>query len=85
MLLTNGSAFAWLPKNGSKLIDINVPYPDPRFHWSNVTGIQWDGKFFAVDHTGVYHISLIHGQAYNLGETSLSFGGASPSGPYWIV
>ena len=55
----------------------------PKSPWSNVTGIQWDGKFFAIDHTAVYRFSLIHGQAYNVGQTSLSFGGAAERA-FWI-
>ncbi len=39
--------------------------------WNDVTGIQWDGKFFALDRDDAYQIALINGQAYYVGETAL--------------
>ncbi|HYL26616.1 MAG TPA: hypothetical protein VEW74_02210 [Candidatus Nitrosotalea sp.] len=75
-----GTFFAWLPKNGSKLVDVTVPSPDPsRGGWGYVTGIQWDGKYFAIDAYNIYRISLIHGQAYYVGSSQLGSGD-----PFWI-
>jgi hypothetical protein len=77
---TNAAQFAWLPKNGSKLINLKVPGKDPSFKWY-VTGIQWDGRFFVLDDYYLYRISLIHGQAYYVGMTDLYHSGG---GPFWI-
>lgn len=64
--------FAWLPKNVAKLINIGVPGPKGSWKWYGVTGIQWDGQFFALDSNDVvYQVALIHGQAYYVGETQL--------------
>lgn len=63
--------FSWLPEGGAKLIDVSVPGPSPSWRWY-VTGIQWDGKFFAVDDYYVYRVALLHGQAYYVGSTSLT-------------
>jgi hypothetical protein len=86
LLVTNGhgysspAAFAWLPKNGAKLINVSVPGPKPSWHWY-VGGVQWDGKYFALDDYSIYRVSLIHGQVYYVGTTALDSGGYSP---YWI-
>jgi hypothetical protein len=88
LLVTNGSRypygtyFAWLSKAGNKLINITVPGPDPSRAWGYVQGIQWDGKYFAIDDYYIYRIALIHGQAYYVGETELDAAGSN--GPYWI-
>jgi hypothetical protein len=76
----SSAAFAWLPKGGSNLINVGVPGPEPSYKWG-VTGIQWDGKYFVLDNYYLYRISLIHGQAYYVGETEVESGGY---GPYWI-
>ena len=87
LLVTNGGrypygvSFAWLPKPGSKLIDINVPAPNPSEKWGGIAGIQWDGKYFALDAYYIYRISLIHGQAYYVGYTQLD---SASNGPYWF-
>lgn len=80
LMVTSGSAFAWLPKGADSLIDIAVPGRQ----WNNVQGIQWDGKFFVIDDSSAIRISLIHGQAYYVGLSSLSYGSAHSSGPFWI-
>jgi hypothetical protein len=69
---TTVAYFAWLSKQLSKLISINVPGPKPSWEWYYVSGIQWDGKFFALDDDGIYRIALIHGQAYYVGETAFN-------------
>jgi hypothetical protein len=85
LLVTNGGTysvptrFAWLPKGGSQLINISVPGPNPSFVWRYVGGIQWDGKYYVLDGYYAYRISLIHGQAYYVGESQIGTGG-----PYWI-
>lgn len=87
LLVTNGydyysgTYFAWLPKGGAKLIDIDVPSPYPSRSWGAVRGIQWDGKYFTLDDYYIYRIALIHGQAYYVGQTQLDSGGYAP---YWI-
>lgn len=90
LLVTNGQAgksgasyFAWLPTNGHKLIDIKVPGPSPSWSWKAVAGIQWDGKYWAIDQAqGLYRITIINGQAYYVGSTGLQCYCAT--GPYWI-
>jgi NHL repeat len=66
------SLFAWLPKGGTKLIDIRVPGPG-FWDWGYVDGLQWDGQYFVVD-SGyrLYRESLSHGQAYYAGYTDAS-------------
>lgn len=90
LLVTNGSgystsgSFAWLPPGGKKLIDINIPGPSSGWKWY-VSGILWDGKFFVLDDDDLYRISLIHGQAYYIGETPItnSYSGHT-AGQFWI-
>lgn len=91
LLVTNGypgypyaTYFAWLPKNGSKLINIDVPGAEPSWKWYDVEGIQWDGKYFVLDSYDIYRIALLHGQAYYVGETDVGSRDENPSGPYWI-
>ncbi len=82
LLGTDGQAFAWLPKGGTALVNIRVPGPNPSWKWG-VQGVQFDGKFFALDEYEVYRIALTHGQAYYAGMTNLYWDpGSSPSGPY---
>ncbi len=79
---SGGSSFAWLPNGGSKLLDVNVPGPEPSWRWNDVQGIQWDGKYFVLDeYSELYRVSLIKGQAYYIGDTYVSKPG---NGPYWI-
>jgi hypothetical protein len=61
LLVTNGypgypyaTYFAWLPKNGTKLININVPGPESSWGWYDVKGLQWDGKYFVLDAYDIY-------------------------------
>jgi hypothetical protein len=79
----NAAAFAWLPKRLGKLVNITIPGPDPSFKWYSVTGIQWDGQFFALDDESVYRIALLNGQAYYVGETEL-YGSGVGYGQYGI-
>ncbi len=87
LLTTNGrgysapASFAWLPKGGSKLVNLIVPGPRQSWRWS-VSGIQWDGKYFALDDYDIYRISLQHGQAYYAGSTQLDPGSYAPYGIY---
>jgi hypothetical protein len=95
LLATNGnvgssgysetSYFAWLPKSGKGLVDINLPGPDPSWQWRGVAGIQWDGSYWAIDgyYDGIVRDSLFNGQAYYVGTTSLEECCGAP-GPYWI-
>jgi hypothetical protein len=78
----NASAFAWLPKGGHKLIDINIPGPSPSSEWTYVQGVGWDGLYWAIEQTNVYRVSLIKGQAYYVGYTPLEVEGSA--GPYWF-
>lgn len=88
LLVTNGAAgseissFAWLPKGGNKLVDISVPGPVGSWTWENVTGLQWDGKYFVIDFYNLYRVRVINAQAYYVGETGLT----EPDvyGPFWI-
>lgn len=87
LLVTNGnlsrsSLFAWLPPGGSKLIDINVPGPEPSYDWRDVQGLQWDGKYFVIeDYDALYRVALLKGQAYYVGSTGVEIEGPSL---YWI-
>ncbi|HEY6484787.1 MAG TPA: hypothetical protein VIX83_00190 [Candidatus Cybelea sp.] len=89
LLTTNGasgnqtSKFAWLPKNGSKLIDLRIPGPSPSSEWKGVAGIQWDGQYFVLDGGALFQISLLNGVAYYVGETQLDEFGGYP-GSAWI-
>jgi hypothetical protein len=90
LFVTNGNhgypyeaSFAWLPKNGTKLVNIDVPGPKPGSVWEYVASIQWDGKAFVLGDYDLYRISLLHGQAYYVGEIGLSFGeDQDPAGPF---
>jgi hypothetical protein len=86
LLVTNGrgystpASFAWLPNGGARLVNIKIPGPRTTDDWYYVSGIQWDGKYFVLDEGYAYRISLLHGQAYYVGYTSLDPTG----GPYAI-
>lgn len=89
LLASNGqadsrySSFAWLPRNGAKLLDVTLPGPRPSSLYENVSGIQWDGKYWVIDEGNLYRVSLVSGQGFYVGETSLNiFGGQG--GPFWI-
>jgi len=92
LLATNGvvdyskkTGFAWLPKNGTKLININVPGPSSNWRWGAVMGVQWDGKFLAIDEEyAIYRISLMHGQAYYVGTSEMFAEEENNTGPYAI-
>lgn len=78
----DGAFFAWLPKGGSKLIDINVPGPQPSYDWREVQGLQWDGKYFVIDdYDELFRVALLKGQAYYVGATYLNIDGPEL---YWI-
>jgi len=89
LLVTNGyvqypyqTYFAWLPKGGSQLVDITV-FNQYGSKWGGVEGIQWDGKYFVIDEGyQVYRESLIHGLAYYVGESAMSFSDEYNYGPY---
>jgi hypothetical protein len=89
LLVTNGyvqypyqAYFAWLPKAGSKLIDITL-FNQFGAKWSGVEGIQWDGKYFAIDQgERIYRENLIHGQAYYVGVSELYYSDEYNYGPY---
>lgn len=89
LLATSGSVeypyytlFAWLPKSGTKLIDINIPGPYGS-KWRYVQGLQWDGKYFVVDDNYLLNReSLIHGQAYYVGTTNVEVQDEFNIGPY---
>lgn len=74
--------FAWLPHGAAKLSNLFVPGPEPSWNWGNIFGVQWDGRYFAIDDFNIYRFSLIHGQAYYVGETLLTYNGQFPIGPY---
>ncbi len=75
--------FAWLPKGGSRLLDVTLPGPEKSWAWEGVDGIQWDGRYFVIDDYSLYRESVSNGQGYYIGETDLQiFGGQA--GPFWI-
>jgi hypothetical protein len=83
LLTTNGSAFAWLPRGGSTLVNILIPPPNSGAKWGGIQGIQWDGHFFALDGGQyVYRVSVLHGLGYYIGDINLNTDGET--GPYWI-
>jgi hypothetical protein len=69
----NESFFAWLPNHATGLVNIKVPGPKTGWTWHDIIGIQWDGRYLALDQGGgtVHQIALIHGQAYWVNETQL--------------
>lgn len=77
------SYFAWLPKNGAKLVDVNLPGPLSSWTWEAVNGIQWDGRYWVIDSYSLYRVSIANGQGYYVGETGLQDFGGQP-GPFWI-
>jgi len=89
LLVTNGdlrrsgsATFAWLPSGGKRLLDINVPGPNPSWSWYYLEGLQWDGKFFVLDdQSGLYRVALLKGQLFYVGYTYLNI--ESPSA-YWV-
>jgi hypothetical protein len=89
LLVTNGyvqypyhTYFAWLPKGGSRLVDITL-FNKYGSSWGGVEGVQWDGKYFAIDEGYlVYRESLIHGQAYYVGYSAMSYSDEYNYGPY---
>ena len=75
--------FAWLPKGGSKLLDVTLPGPEKAWAWDGVDGIQWDGRYFVIDDYSLYRESVSNGQGYYIGDTSLQIAGGQ-AGPFWI-
>ena len=89
LLVSNGQAgsnyanFAWLPKGGSKLLDLTLPGPQPSWTWEGVDGIQWDGRYFVIDDYALYRESVSNGQGYYIGATYFEIGGGQ-AGPFGI-
>ncbi len=80
---TKASYFAWLPKGGRKLVDVSLRGPSQSWTWTFVNGVQWDGRFYVIDdYNSLYRVSVIGGQGYYVGQTSLGYGGSG--GPFWI-
>jgi hypothetical protein len=83
LLVTNGgagrdySSFAWLRKGATALANINLPGPTPSYEWNDVAGIQWDGKYWAIDeYEEALRENLIEGQMYYVGYTAFDCCGA---------
>lgn len=70
--------FAWLPRGGHALANIDIPGPSASRKWLGILGVQWDGKFFALDDGRIYRIALLHGQAYYIGSTQPRPGSDGP-------
>jgi hypothetical protein len=89
LLVSNGQAgsryanFAWLPKGGSKLLDVTLPGPEKPWSWDGVDGIQWDGRYFVIDAYSLYRETVSTGQGYYIGDTYFQIGGGQ-AGPFWI-
>jgi hypothetical protein len=91
LLVSNGvsygqqTAFAWLPRGGTRLINVIVRGPKGGVNWANLNGIAWDGQYFVLDAYDLYRVSLIHGQAYYVDEILIDYPeDAHPSGPLWL-
>ncbi len=90
LLATNGYAtypynayFAWLPKGGTKLIDISVPGPGDYWTWGYLYGLEWDGRYFVLDGgQRLFRESLIHGQAFYAGYVDIGESDWYASGPH---
>jgi hypothetical protein len=88
LLVTNGeadselSSFAWLPKGADKLVTISIPGPEKNWTWRDVTGLQWDGRYFVLDDYALYRITISNGAAYYVGQTDITEEGVY--GPFWI-
>lgn len=63
------AGFTWMAHGAKKMVDVKVPGPEPSWNWYNVTGIQWDGKFFIIDfdEDQLYLYSVFKGQAFYAG------------------
>lgn len=90
LLASNGQAggsrysnFAWLPKGGNRLLNVTLPGPVPSFQWEGINGIQWDGRYYVIDDTALYRVSVIKGQGYYVGSTDLQVC-CGQVGPFWI-
>jgi hypothetical protein len=66
------ASFAWLAKNGGKLIDVTLPGPQKSFSWNGVSGIQWDGRYYVIDDYDLFRVSVVNAQGFYVGETSLN-------------
>jgi len=77
------SSFAWFPTGGGRLINVTLPGPSPSWTWKDVTGIQWDGKYWVIDDYQPYRVSVIDGQGYYIGFTPIEASGGT-AGPFWI-
>ncbi|HEY6484790.1 MAG TPA: hypothetical protein VIX83_00205 [Candidatus Cybelea sp.] len=75
LLTVNGDAesrdayFAWLPKGGKRLVDVTVPGPQKSYSWRDVTGLQWDGRYYVIDDYDLYRVSIANGLGYYIGAT----------------
>jgi len=76
----SASAFAELPKGGSKLVDLTLDQPI-----QNAGAVQWDGKYVAIgdqSNNTIYQFSFNGTQGTKMGSTAL--GGATAVFQFWI-
>ena len=73
----SGSDFAWLAKNGKKLVNIEVKGgSSEEGGFAGVQGIVWDGKYFVIDTSlgggsAIYRISIKNKRGHTVGTTYL--------------
>ena len=73
----SGSDFAWLAKNGKKLVNIDVKGgSSEEGGFAGVQSIVWDGKYFVIDTSlgggsAIYRISIKNKRGHTVGTTYL--------------
>jgi hypothetical protein len=80
------ASFVYLPKHSVSFIHVIVPYIGSSGPISLLSGVQWDGKYWAILFEGYilqYSIDS-HGNATFQGQTALAGNSYSP-GEFWIV
>lgn len=72
--------FYYLPKNGSKLIEMKLQGPRSSGSWDLVADLAWDGKYWIVDSYNELYQFSIDVKAKLVGSTKIS-GGYNSAGP----
>ena len=82
-----GSHFAYLPKNGIKLIYMNFCYGTScgEFGFLSVQGIQWDGKYWVFDsYDELFRWTIANDQSEYVDEITLNGSYEDQVGPFWL-
>lgn len=81
-----GSHFAYLPKNGIKLIGVEFCYGTScGSWWVSVQGIQWDGKYWVFNtESALFRWTIANNKAQYVDEIKLSGTYEDEMGPFWL-